>query len=58
MFILLTALWIVAFAYHLGGGVITYLLVISLAVLAIRSAGRRRKRASVEAAAIDDEHAA
>lgn len=54
MFIVLVALWMVAFAAHLGGGVITYLLLISLAILAIRSAGRRRKRAQVQADAADE----
>ena len=58
IFILLVALWIIAFAAHLGGGVITYMLVISLAVLAIRSAGKRRRRTPVEEAAMNEERAA
>lgn len=58
MFILLVALWIVAFAVHLGGGFITYMLLISLAILTIRSASRRRRRAPVEEAAINQERAA
>lgn len=47
-FIVLIALWVIAFAAHLGGGVITYLLIISLAVLLIRSATSRNKAASVQ----------
>ncbi len=58
MFILLVAPWIVAFAVHLGGGFITYMLLISLAILTIRSASRRRRRAPVEEAAINQERAA
>lgn len=58
MFILLVSLWIVAFAVHLGGGFITYMLLISLAILTIRSASRRRRRAPVEEAAINQERAA
>jgi lysylphosphatidylglycerol synthetase-like protein (DUF2156 family) len=56
--IVLIALWIVAYAAHLGGGLITYLLMISLAVMAIRSAGKRRKRALVRQAEVDNERAA
>ena len=48
IFIVLIALWVIAFAAHLGGGVITYLLVVSLAVLLIRSAGSRSKAATVQ----------
>jgi hypothetical protein len=48
IFIVLIALWVIAFAAHLGGGVITYLLIISLAVLLIRSAGSRAKPAPVQ----------
>jgi lysylphosphatidylglycerol synthetase-like protein (DUF2156 family) len=47
-FIVLIALWVIAFAAHLGGGVITYLVIISLAVLLIRSATGRSKAASVQ----------
>ena len=56
--LVLMALWIVAFAAHLGGGLITYLLIVSLAILAIRSAGKRRKRAPVQEDAVNDERAA
>lgn len=45
IFIVLIALWVIAFAAHLGGGVITYLLIVSLAVLLIRSASSRPKTA-------------
>lgn len=48
IFIVLIALWVIAFAAHLGGGVITYLLIVSLAVLLIRSAGSRAKTAPVQ----------
>lgn len=48
IFIVLIALWVIAFAAHLGGGVITYLLIISLAVLLIRSASTRSKTAPAE----------
>jgi hypothetical protein len=48
IFIVLVALWVIAFAAHLGGGVITYLLIVSLAVLLIRSAGSRAKTAPVQ----------
>ena len=56
--IVLVALWMVAFAAHLSGGVITYLLMVSLAVLAIRSAAKRRKSASVGEDAVNDDRAA
>ena len=46
IFIVLIALWIIAFAAHLGGGLITYLLVVSLAVLLIHSAATRPKTAA------------
>lgn len=46
IFIVLIALWVIAFAAHLGGGVITYLLIVSLAILLIRSAGSRARTAS------------
>ena len=48
IFIVLIALWVIAFAAHLGGGVITYLLIVSLAVLLIRSASSRVKTASAQ----------
>ena len=48
IFIVLIALWVIAFAAHLGGGVITYLVIVSLAVLLIRSAGSRAKAAPVQ----------
>jgi hypothetical protein len=44
-FIVLLALWVIAFAAHLGGGVITYLLIVSMAILLIRSAAARAKAA-------------
>lgn len=43
--IVLTALWIIAYAAHLSGGLITYLLLISALILFISSAGSRNKRA-------------
>jgi hypothetical protein len=48
IFIVLIALWVIAFAAHLGGGVITYLLIVSLAVLLIRSASTRAKTAPAQ----------
>lgn len=45
IFIVLIALWVIAFAAHLGGGLITYLLIVSLAVLLIHSALTRAKAA-------------
>lgn len=42
VFIVLVALWIIAFAAHLSGGVITYLLLISAAILFLRSASHRK----------------
>jgi len=47
IFIVLTALWIIAFAAHVGGGLITYLLVVSLAVVLIHSAATRPKTVPV-----------
>jgi len=47
IFIVLIALWIIAFVAHLGGGLITYLLVVSMAVLLIHSAATRPKTAPV-----------
>ncbi|HLK34917.1 MAG TPA: hypothetical protein VKT29_17600 [Terriglobales bacterium] len=41
--IVLVALWVIAFAAHIGGGVITYLVIVSLAALLIRSAIARAK---------------
>jgi 4-hydroxybenzoate polyprenyltransferase len=43
IFVVLVTLWVIAFAAHLGGGLITYLLIISMAVLLIRSAAARAK---------------
>jgi hypothetical protein len=48
IFIVLVALWVIAFAAHLGGGVITYLLIVSLAILLIRTALTRAKTAPVQ----------
>jgi hypothetical protein len=48
IFIVLIALWVIAFAAHLGGGVITYLVIVSLAVLLIRSATSRAKVAPAQ----------
>jgi hypothetical protein len=48
IFIVLIALWAIAFAAHLGGGLITYLLLVSLAVLLIHSAATRAKAAPAE----------
>lgn len=48
IFIVLIALWVIAFAAHLGGGVITYLLIVSVAILLIRSAGSRAKTAPAQ----------
>ena len=46
--IVLIALWVIAFAADLGGGLITYLLIVSLAVLLIRSAAARTKTAPAQ----------
>ncbi|HEV2115450.1 MAG TPA: DUF5670 family protein [Terriglobales bacterium] len=48
IFIVLVALWVIAFAAHVGGGVITYLLILSLAILLIRTASTRAKTAPVQ----------
>ena len=50
--IVLIALWIIAFAANLGGGVVTYLLIVSLAVLLIRSATSRARTAPAQQGAI------
>jgi lysylphosphatidylglycerol synthetase-like protein (DUF2156 family) len=42
VFIVLGAVWVVAYAAHLGGGRITFLLLISAAVLFLRSASNRK----------------
>lgn len=42
VFIVLGAVWVVAYAAHWGGGRITYLLLISAAVLFLRSASNRK----------------
>jgi hypothetical protein len=41
--IVLAALWIVAYAAHLSGGLITYLLFVSALILFISSANRSKK---------------
>jgi hypothetical protein len=46
--IVLIALWVIAFAADLGGGVITHLLIVSLAVLLIRSATARTRTAPAQ----------
>lgn len=48
IFIVLIALWVIAFAAHLGGGLITYLLIVSLAILLIRSTVARAKAAPAQ----------
>lgn len=48
IFIVLIALWVIAFAAHLGGGLITYLAIVSLVVLLIHSAGSRPKAAATQ----------
>lgn len=52
--IVLIALWVIAFAANLGGGVITYLLIVSLAVLLIRSATARARTAPARQGTIKD----
>ena len=45
IFIVLVALWGIAYAAHWSGGLITYLLLISAVILFLRSASRRNRAA-------------
>lgn len=45
IFIVLVALWVIAYAAHWSGGLITYLLLISAVILFLRSASSRNRAA-------------
>jgi hypothetical protein len=48
IFIVLVALWVIAYVAHLSGGLITYLLLISAMILFIRFAGNRSRTGPVQ----------
>lgn len=48
IFIVLVALWVIAYVAHLSGGLITYLLLISAMILFIRFAGSRSRTGTVQ----------